>query len=289
MNKTYASAAALCFIYNVQAVKVTESREPLLTWSPTPKKGGFKKDYTVPNFGPQSTEIKDTYESLASTENLLGHKLGNPAAPKPKDPPRDYFVPNFGKDEDIATTQVNAIAAEGSLGHTWDWHKDTSKPPPRDYFVPNFGEDREISFTRQHLAQSEDKLGHKWNWAKAGKDHKKDYFVPNFGLDSDIKDSLNNLNQEQSIHGKWDLPKDEWFLQTAEKTEREPLLTWSPKAHKLGFKADYFVPNFGAVDSDLVDQGNHVSLAEAKLGHVWTPHRDEDDEKWVVPKIDGEF
>lgn len=119
--------------------------------------------------------------------------MGNPAAPSPKGPPKDYFVPNFGKDEDIATTQGHVLAAEASLGHQWDWHKDTSKPPPRDYFVPNFGEDREITFTRQHLAQTEEKLGHKWNWSKAGPSNKKDYFVPNFGLDSDIKDSLSNL------------------------------------------------------------------------------------------------
>ena len=104
MNKSYASAAALCLIYNVQAVKVTESREPLLTWSPTGHKAGFKMGYTVPNFGPQSTEIADTYQSLATTEEILGHKMGNPAAPSPKGPPKDYFVPNFGKDSDIATT-----------------------------------------------------------------------------------------------------------------------------------------------------------------------------------------
>ena len=193
MNKNYMGAAALCLIYNVQAVKVTEAREPLLTWSPSSKKSGHPVDYTVPNFGPQSTEIKDTYESLATTEDRLGHKMGNPAAPSPKGPPKDYFVPNFGKDEDIATTQGHVLAAEASLGHQWDWHKDTSKPPPRDYFVPNFGEDREITFTRQHLAQTEEKLGHKWNWSKAGPSNKKDYFVPNFGLDSDIKDSLSNL------------------------------------------------------------------------------------------------
>ena len=253
MNKSYVSAAVFALIYNVQAVKVTESREPLLTWSPKAHKAGFKMGYTVPNFGPQSNEIAETYSSLATTEEKLGHKLGNPAAPSPKGPPKDYFVPNFGKDEDIAGTQGNAIAAESKLGHTWDWQKDTSKPPPRDYFIPNFGEDREISFTRQHLAQTEEKLGHKWNWSKAGADNKKDYFVPNFGMDSDVKDSLSHLKQEQAIHGTWDLPKDDWFVQTEEGQEREPLLTWSATAHKAGHPVDYFVPNFGA-DADLAAQ-----------------------------------
>merc|ERR1712070_1350670 len=68
---------------------------------------------------------------------------------------------------------------------------------------------------------------------------------------------------------------------------REPLLTWAPTPKK-GHKVDYFVPNFGA-DADMVDQASHVTAAEAKLGHVWTPHRDEDDEKWVVPKEDAQF
>jgi len=104
MNKSYISAAALCLIYNVEAAKITETREPLLTWSPTAKKSGFKQGYTVPNFGPQDTEISNTYGSLATTETILGHKLGNPSAAKPKGPPKDYFVPNFGKDADIAET-----------------------------------------------------------------------------------------------------------------------------------------------------------------------------------------
>jgi len=221
--------------------------------------------YTVPNFGPQSNEIAETYSSLATTEELLGHKLGNPAAPAPKGPPKDYFVPNFGKDEDIAGTQANAIATESKLGHTWDWKKDTSKPPPRDYFIPNFGEDREIGFTRQHLAQTEEKLGHKWNWSKAGADNKKDYFVPNFGMDSDVKDSLSHLKQEQAIHGTWDLPKDDWFVQTEEGQEREPLLTWSASAHKAGHPVDYFVPNFGPKDEDISTTQKNIKELEVKF------------------------
>lgn len=187
------SATALCLIYNVSAVKVTETREPLLTWSPTAHKAGFKQGYSVPNFGAQSSEIAETYASLATTEGVLGHKLGNPADKGPKGPPKDYFVPNFGKDADIASTQVSVLNTENALGHAWDWKKDTSKPPPRDYFIPQFGEDRDISFTRQHLAQTEEKLGHKWNWAKAGADNKKDYFVPQFGMDKDVADSLTHL------------------------------------------------------------------------------------------------
>ena len=76
--------------------------------------------------------------------------------------------------------------------------------------------------------------------------------MPNFGLDSDVKDSLSHLSQEQAIHGTWDLPKDDWFIQTEENQEeqREPLLTWSPTGHK-GFKKDYFVPNFGPKDEDI--------------------------------------
>jgi hypothetical protein len=32
---------------------------------------------------------------------------------------KDYFVPNFGVDHDIITTQSNLANAQASLGHQW--------------------------------------------------------------------------------------------------------------------------------------------------------------------------
>jgi hypothetical protein len=40
----------------------------------------------------------------------MGH-FWAPSDP-PKDPPRDYFVPNFGTDSDVATTLAHADSAE---------------------------------------------------------------------------------------------------------------------------------------------------------------------------------
>ena len=169
----------MCLIGAASATMV--QREPLLTWSPKEKKG-FKKDYFVPNFGPQDSEIADTYASLASTEIKLNHKLG---------------------------------------------------------------------------------------WSKKDKGHDKDYFVPNFGMDADVATSLNNLKTEEAAHGKWNLPKDEWFVQTDAEESREPLLTWEPTAHKVGFKHDYFVPNFGPRDVNIQDTYNNLASAEKTLGHHW--------------------
>ena len=107
---------------------------------------------------------------------------------------------------------------------------------PLNYFVPNFGpQDVEIADTYGSLATTEVKLNHKLGWSKAGKGHDKDYFVPNFGpVDADIADSLKNLKDQEADKGKWDLPKDEWFVQTEEEQQREPLLSWSPSSKKSG-------------------------------------------------------
>ena len=39
----------------------------------------------------------------------------------------------------------------------------------------------------------------------------------------------------------------------------------------------------------MVAQQNSVAISEKKLGHTFTPKRDAEDEKWVVPKVDAEF
>ena len=40
--------------------------------------------------------------------------------------------------------------------------------------------------------------------------------------------------------------------------QREPLLTWSPKAHKPDHKVDYFVPNFGPKDEDIATTQKNI-------------------------------
>ena len=99
------------------------------------------KDYFVPNFGVDH-DIIGSLNSLSGTEKNLGHKwvlpplksllqmesTSIPACHSANFPkcvsdaetaadgklqadmdkhPKDYFIPNFGKDEDIITTQAN--------------------------------------------------------------------------------------------------------------------------------------------------------------------------------------
>ena len=100
----------------------------------------------------------------ADREPLLTWK---PKAPKSH--PVDYFVPNFGADEDVIATQKSIKSEELRQGVNWTpiFKKDLPKPHPVDYFVPNFG------------------------------------------VDDDIEDSLGNLKAAEAKYGTWDLPKDE--------------------------------------------------------------------------------
>ena len=52
------------------------------------------------------------------------------------------------------------------------------------------------------------------------------------------------------------------------KLNREPLLTWAP-TEAVGFKKNYFVPNFGE-DRDITKTKNSITAAEKQLGHNWT-------------------
>lgn len=171
----------------------------------------------------------------------------------PKPPPRDYFVPNFGADKDIIDAQSH-IAQQESKHGTWTPVQDSNgawtlpsahaqllqlqddpicnssgctqyKHPkqkddhPMDYYVADFGKDHDLSHNDASLNTAETMLGHKWKWTKATDDVKKDYFVPNFGMDKDIADSLKNLKGAVNTHGSWDLPKDDWYVQTDEKSD----------------------------------------------------------------------
>ena len=47
--------------------------------------------------------------------------------------------------------------------------------------------------------------------------------------------------------------------------EREPLLTWSPSAHKSGHPVDYFVPNFGPKDEDISETQKNIKNLGVKF------------------------
>ena len=83
----------------------------------------------------------------------------------PKTHPMDYFVPNFGVDQDVRSTLGSISQAEGRYKRKWvaSLKKDQPKGHPVDYFVPNFGVDRDIKTSLQHLREAEAKYG-KWDY-----------------------------------------------------------------------------------------------------------------------------
>jgi len=60
--------------------------------------------------------------------------------PKKKGYPMDYFVPNFGQDKEIGTTDTSLAIAEKQLKHKFTI-SDAPAADKKDYVVPNFGVD----------------------------------------------------------------------------------------------------------------------------------------------------
>jgi hypothetical protein len=79
------------------------------------------------------------------------HKDVNHPSHEVPDFDHDYFVPNFGVDQDIIATHKNIAAAENKYKHKM--HATFKKPKghPVDYFVPNFGVDHDIKATTTNI------------------------------------------------------------------------------------------------------------------------------------------
>jgi hypothetical protein len=111
---------------------------------------------------------------------------------KPKSPPRNYFVPNFGVDKDIKLTELNIAEAEAQHGRPIS----VAEAPSinRDYRVVNFGKDRELIANDESLAQAEGQIGQKFEASSLAQpaDYPLGYSVPNFGQDREITESLAN-------------------------------------------------------------------------------------------------
>jgi len=95
--------------------------------------------------------------------------------------PRNYFVPDFGVDEDIKNVSTSINNTETRLNHK---------------FSADFG-------------------------ATANPLNPRGYFVPNFGLDTDIVSSLSNLKLEEGLHGKWIVPGSKEALAQADAAKAE--------------------------------------------------------------------
>ena len=77
----------------------------------------------------------------------------------PKSHPINYFVPQFGADDDIVASKKNMADAEAKLG-AWDLEKKKDDDPI--YTVPNWGYDQEIVDSLSNLKNSESEFG-SWN------------------------------------------------------------------------------------------------------------------------------
>ena len=88
----------------------------------------------------------------------------------------NYFVPNFGKDEnDVLDTQSSWEIEENRLEHKWRPTPKSAqpKPHPTNYFVPNFGVDQDIVDSISHLKAIEANNG-VWHMAQAGSEESLD-------------------------------------------------------------------------------------------------------------------
>lgn len=228
-------------------------------------------DYFVPNFG-MDHDVKDSIKHLENQEKIHGAwklpeenvQLEAKTEREPlltwrrsptKSHPVNYFVPNFGTDHDISTSQSNENAAETKLGHKWEpvvdpetekyivpspqiefkllqtdseisrepltgWAPTISKPDhPMNYFIPNFGLDHDMVETKKSYELEQDLKKHDWvipDPKSLPAPHPTDYFVPNFGLDHDIVSSISDLNEAEKTNGKWNLSQYKSFGQAPE-------------------------------------------------------------------------
>ena len=78
---------------------------------------GYDINYFVPHFG-ADTEINESKASLATAEEMIGHKFDFPNA-KWKKPKAVKYTSVAPYDEDIVDSVKNLADSEKQLGHTW--------------------------------------------------------------------------------------------------------------------------------------------------------------------------
>lgn len=70
----------------------------------------------------------------------------------------NYFVPNFGVDQEIKDYDNSLAIAESQTGHKFN-PKKLEDVPKKDYKVPNFGVDQDIIDATENISNAEDTLG----------------------------------------------------------------------------------------------------------------------------------
>jgi len=121
--------------------------------------------------------------------------------------PRDYFVPDFGKDHDIIATQAHIKQSEKALTHEWKPTKSggfwdmPSAESAKAYNSSLLQTEAEVESDPINSSAGLTQYLHPE--AKAG--HPMDYKVANFGQDHEVKDSISNEKIASKLVGhKWD-------------------------------------------------------------------------------------
>ena len=146
--------------------------------------------------------------------------------------PKDYFVPNFGVDHDIISTQAHIQQQEALKEHEWIPKQDENGV----WIVPEAADNRSYTHVEdgRHAYREESA---KFMQVRSGSDpicssaadscpgekkaasHPKDYFVPNFGVDHDILDTQAHIKlEEQRQEHEWIPEQDEegnWIVPEA--------------------------------------------------------------------------
>jgi len=167
------------------------------------------------------------------------------------DHPMDYFVPDFGKDKEIGTTQKSITDTEKNMGHLLTFgQKKEADEHPINYAVPDFGPDHDVKTTLVNAGNAEAQYGHFWDaLKKAPKEHPTDYFVPQFGQDKEIKTTQKSIVDAENFIGH------KFWVDT--KPKEDP-----PR--------NYFVPDFG-MDHDISVSLNNLNNQEQKHGKMSIP------------------
>jgi len=223
-------------------------------------------------------DVNGTAKSLKSTEGILGHKFTikewdkipkmyegyvQVDADSQSDPicnssgctqykhkktkrgyDINYGVPNFGADADMMDNEASLNQAQKDLSHDWEFGTKASKakwknPAKKvDYnFAPKL--DGEIITTDKNLADAQTRLGHKWVIEDVS-DYKPNYVQIDEQADAESDPICSSAGCDQYKHPKRD----------------------------LGYKQDYFVPNFGR-DHDINDGFDNLKVAEGVNDHTW--------------------
>ena len=192
---------------------------------------------------------------------------------------RNYFIPNFGVDNEILATQAHLAQSEALIGQKMNVESLTPPAPFKNgYFVPNFGQDNEITTSLDNTKNAEAQLKVDWKAIQLenteGSDvmiesdpvcssagcgqyahpappagPPMDYPVPSYGKDPDMVGTLNSLS-------------------ISEKMNNHKLIMGTPesKAKWHNVAKDTLYDYHPALDKDVINTNRNIDAAEDLLG-----------------------